>query len=354
MLSISSKFHSYTVEPAQSLDEVITGRCPPGQTFILVDRNVQQLYPSAFSDGVATNRIFSIEATEEQKSYEQLTPLFTQLLETGFRKDCILLVIGGGVLQDIGCFIASVLFRGVRWELVPTTLLAQCDSCIGSKSSINIGAFKNQIGTFYPPHRIHMISDILQTLPPDEIRSGLGEIIKLFIVAGGAAFDGLAQRLDDFEDPGVLQELIHESLRIKKRYIEQDELDKGVRNLLNYGHTFGHAYESATNYAIPHGIAVTLGIATATYFSEQLGMVENGSYRAMVRMLYPFFAPYHEHLLAAEPERILKAMKLDKKNTGSVINCILTEGPGALKKVPLSLDEQVAPMMSGFLANLST
>src|SRR6202012_1823914 len=100
------------------------------------------------------------------------------------------------VLQDIGCFIASVLFRGLRWELVPTTLLAQCDSCIGSKSSINIGPYKNQIGTFYPPHRVCLTFNVLKTLPADEIRSGLGEAIKLHLLTGEKEFGGLMNELE--------------------------------------------------------------------------------------------------------------------------------------------------------------
>ena len=121
-------------------------------------------------------------------SFEKLAPVFVWLLENGLKRDGRLLVIGGGVLQDIGCFIASVLFRGVRWEFIPTTLLAQCDSCIGSKSSINIESYKNQIGTFYAPDRVLLVTQALQTLPWDEVRSGLGEVIKLHLIAGDEPF----------------------------------------------------------------------------------------------------------------------------------------------------------------------
>ncbi|MGV2387507.1 MAG UNVERIFIED_CONTAM: hypothetical protein LVR29_01675 [Microcystis novacekii LVE1205-3] len=165
-------------------------------------------------------------------------------MELGFRKDCTLLVIGGGVIQDIGCFIASVLFRGIKWILIPTTLLAQCDSCIGSKSSINIQNFKNQIGTFYPPHEIILVFSVLKTLPSDEIRSGLGEIIKLNLLVGQSEVKQMKINLQKLSSDFLeIQNLILDALNIKRRYIERDEFDKGVRNILNYGHTFGHAYE---------------------------------------------------------------------------------------------------------------
>lgn len=351
MLTIASKFHPYTVEVATDLGAILTERVPAARTFLLVDENILRLYAAPFEDW-DPERLISVEATEKQKSFEAMTPLFLRLLETGFRKDCTLLVIGGGVVQDIGCFIASVLFRGVRWELVPTTLLAQCDSCIGSKSSLNIGPFKNQLGTFYPPHAVHMVFDLLRTLPADEIRSGIGEIIKLSLIAGESAMAKLRPLLARLDDPATLPALILEALQIKQRYIEQDELDAGIRNLLNYGHTFGHAYESATRYAIPHGIAVTLGMATATYVSERLGLLPAGAYQELDAFLRPFYNPHHLTLAQADRDAIFVALAKDKKNTGNAINAILTEGPGRMKKFPLSKDEQVKPLIADFLSGL--
>src|ERR1700734_378621 len=188
MMEVQSRSHPYTVEPFPDLRAALGEFQNRPGIYCLADQKVFSLYEQDFKAALPPERILKIEATEEQKSFEQLTPIFVWLLQNGLRRDGCLLVVGGGVLQDIGCFIASVLFRGLRWELVPTTLLAQCDSCIGSKSSINIQSYKNQIGTFYSPHRVCLTFSVLKTLPWDEIRSGLGEAIKLHLLTSEKDF----------------------------------------------------------------------------------------------------------------------------------------------------------------------
>lgn len=265
-----------------------------------------------------------------------------------------MVVIGGGVLQDIGCFIASVLFRGITWELIPTTLLAQADSCIGSKSSINIDSYKNQIGTFYPPHRVILVPDVLKSLPWDEIRSGLGEVVKLQLIAGQEGLEELMCDLDGLfptGDWGVISKWVGRSMAVKKPYIEQDEFDRGIRNILNYGHTFGHAYESATKYAIPHGIAVLLGILTATFLSVRLGLVPASHYEDLKRRLTPWCHPYGGVLLKADREAILKAIKHDKKNTGDAVNCILTRGAGRMEKMKVDFLGDLVPAIGEFISH---
>jgi 3-dehydroquinate synthase len=352
MIEIRSQSHPYTVEEFPDLASVLGGyRNQPG-VFCLADKKVHSLYEKDFAAALPAQRILQIEASEEQKSFERLTPLFVWLLQNGLRRDGCLLVVGGGVLQDIGCFIASVLFRGLRWELVPTTLLAQCDSCIGSKSSINIESYKNQIGTFYPPHRVCLTFGVLPTLPRDEIRSGLGEAIKLHLLTGENEFRQLMADLDGL--PGnekALPKWILSSLEIKKAYIEKDEFDKGIRNLLNYGHTFGHAYESASHYGIPHGIGVTLGMLTATYVSMKLGWVAPGYFQELRDRLRPWYQPYEQTLKALDLAKILAAIKHDKKNTQNAVNCILTRGAGRMEKCPVQLEAQLRPWVTEFIAS---
>ena len=351
-MQIQSKSHAYAVTEAPSLQEALRSASEGQRTYALVDREVARLYPNAFAGSLPPENIFEIEATEPAKSLEALTPYLEWLLGSGFRRDCLLLIVGGGVLQDLGCFLASTLFRGVRWSLVPTTLLAQCDSCIGSKSSINVGPYKNQLGTFYPPHEVLLTTDVLGTLPPDEVRSGLGEAIKLHLIEGEDAALRLQANLAGAADPARISAIIWDSLTIKKRFIEEDEFDKGIRNLLNYGHTFGHAYESATHYAIPHGISVTLGVLTATYFSEQLGWVAHGYFEALREWLVPYYVPYQETLTRADQDKILAAMRLDKKNTGDTLGCILTRGAGRMEKTKLSFDGEVRPLLTSALAEI--
>jgi 3-dehydroquinate synthase len=352
MLEIQSRSHPYRVLRADGVREALRDLGPGPAPYFFVDRRVAELHREGLAEVIPDDRRFLVDATEEMKSYERLVPVFEWLLGAACRRDSRLVVIGGGITQDIGCFVASVLFRGLQWTLVPTTLLAQCDSCIGAKSSLNVGRFKNQLGTFYPPHEVRLAFEFLGTLSPVDILSGLGEAIKLHLVDGEGSVARLRQRLARMAtDPAALHEVIADSLAIKKRFIEADEFDRGVRNVLNYGHTFGHAMESATRYAIPHGIGVTLGIACATFFSERLGLVERGTSEGLTAWLRPYFAGHERTIRDVEPGRIIEAMKLDKKNQGDGITFILTRGPGRMEKRRLEV-ARVSPLLLECLAAL--
>lgn len=351
VLTIQSRSHPYTVAQFSTLEATLGAIVDPSRALWLVDRQVHELFP-ALRAILPVERTVLLTATEEQKSLEQLTPVFLELIQRGLKRDGLLVVVGGGVLQDIGCFIASVLFRGLRWELVPTTLLAQADSCIGSKSSINIGPYKNQIGTFYPPHRVLLTPSVLTTLPWDEIRSGLGEVIKLQLLAGEAGYRELLADLPALRDrPELLAKWVARSMAVKQPYIEADEYDRGVRNLLNYGHTFGHAYESATHYGIPHGIAVVLGMLTATYVSARLGLVAPAHYAELKQALAPWHQPYGATLRQAALGEVFQAIRHDKKNTGQAVNCILTRGPGRMEKHPVTFETELVPAVTEFVAD---
>jgi 3-dehydroquinate synthase len=306
------------------------------RAFYLVDRKVHQLYEQQFAEGISAAQTYLIDASERAKSYDQLEPVFCWLLERKIRRASNLVVIGGGVLQDIGCFIASVLLRGVRWTLIPTTLLAQCDSCIGSKSSLNINRFKNQLGTFYPPHEIRLSFEYLNSLATGEIYSGLGEAIKLHLIDGEQSVQALRAMLAPTRMNELpLNEIVWRCLKIKKNFIEEDEFDRGIRNVLNYGHTFAHSFESATQYAIPHGIAVTMGVIFATYFASRLKMAEAGYFESVLDWTRPFIAQYVPVLKKASLESIVDAMKQDKKNSGEQVTFILSRRPGIMEKVAM-------------------
>ena len=352
MITIKSRSHDYSVENYTDLDDALGSITHPGKILYLVDEVLLKIQPETFAPIIDSGLMISIQATEEQKSLERLAPLVLQLLDRGIKRNNLLVVIGGGVLQDIGCFISSVLFRGIKWELIPTTLLAQADSCIGSKSSINIGSYKNQIGTFYPPYRVMLVPDILSSLPWDEIRSGLGEVIKLQLLKGRDDFEELMGDLDTLSlgsGADIITKWVGRSMLVKKPYIEADEYDSGIRNLLNYGHTFGHAYESATHYAIPHGIAVTLGILTATFLSLRLGLVDEAHYQELKGRLFTWHDPYGEMLFSAERQVILRAIRHDKKNTGDSVNCILTRGFGRMEKIQVDFTKELVPAIDIFI-----
>jgi 3-dehydroquinate synthase len=352
MLKIKSQIHDYTVEKFDDLQSILDSLNHQHETFYLIDRSIQYHFGSILEDKIDSHRTILIDASEEEKSFERLQPVMLELLKQGIKRNARLVVIGGGVLQDIGCFISSVLFRGIRWELIPTTLLAQADSCIGSKSSINIASYKNQIGTFYPPHRVLLTSSVLSTLPWDEIRSGLGEVIKLQLIQGKTDFEELINDLNGLSKENqseILSKWVSRSMAVKKPYIESDEYDRNIRNILNYGHTFGHAYESATHYAIPHGIAVVLGILTATYLSSRLNLESHASYQHLKKLLFPWLTPYEGELIRSDREIIFKAIKHDKKNTGDSINCILTRGPGKMAKTKVNFEDEIKPAINDFI-----
>ena len=203
-----------------------------------------------------------IEATEDGKQLTAIAPLIESLRAAGLARDGHILAIGGGVIQDVACFIATVYMRGVRWTLVPTTLLAMVDSCIGGKSSINVGAFKNLAGSFYPPDAIIIPISAIETLPAEHVAAGQCEAAKICFAHGDSSFDAYLKldRQGGLRDPAGLVSL---SLNAKKWFVEIDEFDQNERLLLNFGHSFGHAIESCTDYLVTHGVAVGVGCLAA-------------------------------------------------------------------------------------------
>ncbi len=347
-IDISSRSGPYAVESAETISQAVSRACVAGKTWVLADASVFALHDEAILESVSRERILTLEANEEAKSFERLAPVFTWLLKGGFKRDCTLLAIGGGVIQDISAFVATVLVRGIRWDFIPTTLLAQCDSCIGAKSSINIGSYKNQLGSFYPPAVIHLVPAVLATLPREAVFSGLGEVIKFHLLDGKPAWEAIQRELLPERIP-ALEPLIWTSLGIKKRYIEVDELDTGIRNLLNYGHTFGHAFESATGFGIPHGIGVALGMSAATFISARRHLVSAEHFLEVDSVLRRIYRPFEQRLRDAGMESILSGMRADKKNTHGATYVILTNGPGAMVKTKVDLDKEIAPLLTEFI-----
>lgn len=332
-LSIRSKIHDYEVREVGDLDQALAEDFLPDKGFAIIDQRVAEIHSEVINRRIPEARRFIIPSSEEAKSYDSIGPVIEAVLGAGFQRSSSLCVIGGGVVQDIGCFIATNLMRGVAWTFYPTTLLAQCDSCIGAKSSVNIGRFKNQLGSFYPPNGIRIFLGFLDSLSRQELLSGFGEIVKLHLIESEDAFARISSGLDTIgEDMTFIREAIASSLLIKKRFIEEDEFDRGIRNLLNYGHTFAHAYESASHYAIPHGIAVTMGIVSATRLSEIQGHVSSSYFENLRAKLLPLYSGSLPSLRQVDPDEVMVAMKLDKKNTGAGITFILTKGGGSMFK----------------------
>lgn len=332
----------FTNDAAAALGDEITGR-----EVVIGDRLVLAAHADRLAPLLDRVRVLEIEASESQKSYEGLTPILDDLIRGGFRRGDRLIALGGGITQDVTAFIASVLYRGVDWVFLPTTLLAQADSCIGSKTSINFAEFKNQLGGFYPPRRIVIDAGFLSTLPRPEILSGLGEMAHYFPIDGEEAFGRYAAGLPSaLGDGAAIEALIRESLEIKKGYVEIDEFDRNERQVFNFGHSFGHALESVTEYAVPHGIAVSYGIDLANLVSVNFGFLDPSIRATMRASLEQIWAEFP--LPTIDRARFREALGRDKKNRGSELGLILTRGWGRMFKHYCPLDDELSGWIDGF------
>ena len=297
-------------------------------SYVLIDSTVNELYPHLTS-GFKTEKVIIIEATEGNKSLPFCQDLIGLLINKGVKKNHKLIAVGGGIIQDITGFISSVLYRGIEWVFYPTTLLSQSDSCIGSKTSINFLNVKNSIGTFYPPREIICCTKFLKTLSDSEIKSGIGEMLHYYIYDGNSMALKIKEEYESlFTDRSSLMPYVRESLSIKKKLIEIDEFDTNLRRVFNYGHTFGHAIETLSNYSIPHGQAVTLGMDLANYVSWKLGFLSFERYKFMNQIL---FKNIPEFLITKdEIDEYMEYLSKDKKNIEKTIVCILASDFGDL------------------------
>lgn len=309
----------------------------------VIDRNVFNLYQQHFS-GINPDLIILFDACEENKTPDAAIKLCRELVEKSCRRNTVFVSVGGGITQDITGFVASNLYRGLSWAYVPTTLLAQADSCIGSKTSLNLDSFKNLLGTFYPPKKVFISGEFLKTLNSREMFSGRGEIIKLLMIEARSSsnFASLADRLEN----DALENLLYDSLLIKKKYVEEDEFDENRRKLLNYGHCFGHAFESVSEFAIPHGLAVIAGVMFASFISRQRNWIDGEVSDLLIsRILAPAF---HGELLNLQEdffdkEALWRAMHKDKKRTGEGVAIILPQrNLGVTLTQDLSYEELVS------------
>jgi len=347
--SIKSIIHDYDVSFVEDFSKTLKKTLKDGDV-IIIDRNVRNLYKVKLDDILINTMHIIIDATETQKSYQGLIPVIEELIQGGFRKNHRLIAIGGGITQDITAFTSSIMYRGVDWIFFPTTLLAQGDSCIGSKTSINFGKFKNQVGGFYPPDNIYIDLAFLDTLADIDVMSGFGEMCHYFIVAGEKDFKrykkeyGLA-----LKDKDVLAGIIARSLEIKKGYIEIDEFDQKERQVFNYGHSFGHAIESLTDYRIPHGIAVSYGMDMANFISVKLGYIPEDIRLEIRELLVLIWKGTSINDISVD--KFKTALSKDKKNVGTELRLILNKGYGKIFKDAMSMNDQFTEWLTEYFNN---
>mgnify|MGYP003117363378 CR=1 FL=1 len=328
LLSVKSYTGIYTVEIYENEEsdkkrkEILReeSKC----SFLVIDKKVSKLYPEIINNW-DKEWVYEIEANEDNKELKACENLIEALTKVSFKKDMSIVAVGGGITQDVSSFVASVLYRGVDWIFIPTTLLAQSDSCIGSKTSINFKGVKNIIGNFYPPKKIYCFTDFLSTLSVNDVKSGIGEILHYYIVDNSS----FAKRLSfDYEkiiaNPPEIFPYIIESLSIKKKMVEIDEFDRGPRRVFNYGHTFGHAIEVLSDFNLTHGQSVTLGMDIANFIAFSLGLIKEERYEKLKKVLLKNIPDYK--IKQSDVDPFIALLKKDKKSTRGKIVCILPVG----------------------------
>jgi 3-dehydroquinate synthase len=322
--SVSSEMaNSMTIESHPKKYEVIFEDFLKHKSFsqneiVLIDKKVANLY------NITHDKLITIEALETNKSIETVLEVCERLMEYNFDRSQTLVVIGGGILQDIGAYVAKTYKRGINWIYFPTTLLSQCDSCIGGKTALNFKKYKNQLALFSAPTKVIIDTNFLKTLSEKDITSGYGEIIKLFLIGGNYYIDNI--KYMDYKTA------IFHSLSIKKAVIEYDEFENLERKALNYGHSFGHVIEPLTNYDIPHGEAVMIGIeiinklfSKSEYISD---IISNYTTLSKIKSI-------------CSVDDILKGLKTDKKVSSGNISLIVVRTPGHTEFVNQPIDENL-------------
>ncbi|MEO5606397.1 MAG: 3-dehydroquinate synthase [Polaromonas sp.] len=285
---------------------------------------------------------------EVYKDWPTLQLIFDALLESGCDRKTVLFALGGGVVGDMTGFAAASYMRGVPFVQVPTTLLAQVDSSVGGKTAINHPLGKNMIGAFYQPQLVVCDLDVLQTLPQRELSAGLAEVIKYGPIADMAFFDWIEANLDALlaKEPAALAHAIQRSCQIKAWVVGQDERESGLRAILNFGHTFGHAIESGLGYGKwLHGEGVGCGMVMAAHLSQRLGLVDAAFVERLTTLVRRAGLPVKAPVLSANDNagRYLELMRVDKKSEAGEIRFVVIDGPGqaAVRAAPDALVREV-------------
>jgi 3-dehydroquinate synthase len=273
--------------------------------------------------------VVDFPAGEASKDMQTSLRIVDRLRARGADRTSALIALGGGVVGDITGFVASIYMRGIPYVQVPTTLLAQVDSSIGGKTGIDLANGKNILGTFYQPKGVFIDLAFLKTLEPRELKNGLAEVVKYGIIDDPELFGILESKADAIKkgNADLLKEIVTRSCRIKKGVVEIDELEKGVRRILNFGHTIGHAIETESGYTISHGDAVSMGMVASATISERMHHLPTEDRERIIALIRAMGLP-DRISTSLKPKEIIARMKGDKKKAGDVLNFVLLKKIG--------------------------
>lgn len=311
--------------------EAVREMLPEKGVIIITDHNVRNLYGDKFP----SVPVFSVTPGEESKKLSVIENLAGKMLEAGIDRSGFILAVGGGVVCDLAGFLASVYMRGIGCGYVSTSLLSQVDASTGGKNGVNLGGTKNMIGVIRQPEFVICDTSMLATLSEQEYLSGLAELIKTAIIGNSDLFVTIENNYKEImeRDTSLLTALVAMSVRFKAEVVSEDENEKGLRRILNFGHTYGHAIEMYMS--LKHGFAVASGMELATEFSYEKGFINKGMKDRIVNLLN-LFSLLEQHSL---PDESIEQLVLhDKKKSGSEINFVFTQGIGTaeIKKVPVT------------------
>ncbi len=310
----------------------ITSVTGDANIIIITDENIYAHQQEKF----APYRVITIRAGEQYKNQATVDHIINELIKLGVQKGSFILGVGGGVVTDITGYVASVYMRGLRFGLVPTSVLAMVDAAIGGKNGIDVGVFKNMVGTIMQPEFIFYDYSFLQTLPVKEWVNGFAEIIKHAAIKDKLLFAVLERySLHNYQaDKTLVAELIEKNVEIKMAIVTNDEFETGERKLLNFGHTIGHAIENL--HAIPHGHAVSIGMVAACNLSEKLNGFHFAEAAKIAKLLHQYRLPVD---IETEHEKVFSVLRMDKKRKDEGINFILLKHIGEAEIKFISLDQ---------------
>lgn len=311
-----------------------------GKLVVITDPTVDRLYGATLRQGLGDFRVATlfIPEGEEQKSLENASRLYQELTDNYAERGTPVLALGGGVIGDLSGFVAATYLRGVPFIQVPTTLVAQVDSSIGGKTAVDYGRLKNRIGAFHQPKLVISDVEALKKLPEKEMANGLAEVIKTAAIRDEDLFKYLEENIDGIKarDTKVLEKVVSRCAGIKAEVVEKDEHDLGIRAILNYGHTIGHALETVSGFGIGHGQAVAFGMVIAARISRETGVLDSHNVDRLESLIKRAGLP--TAMTGLDVEAMLRAMKHDKKVQNEKVRFVLLKSIGNA-----FISEDVAP-----------
>jgi len=338
IMELKGKSGSSKIVVGESISH-LASLCAPEKNVIVTDRNVRKFHGEKFPDFP----VIEVGLGEESKTLATVQALYGKFLDLELERGSMVIGIGGGIVCDIAGFAASTYLRGLRLGFAPTTLIAQADAAIGGKNGVNLGGYKNLVGTIRQPEFVLCDFSLLSTLPAKEVRCGFAEVIKHAAIADASLFSYLEGNLAEAMamKRSVIEKVIHDSILVKSSIVAKDEYEKGERRKLNFGHTIGHAIEKCSG--LPHGEAIAIGMAAEARLSVSRKLLSGKDAERLLRLLADAGLPSSAK---AEPAKLIDAIRKDKKRESKSVKMALLEGIGkcSVQDVPM---EEIEAVLNG-------